>query len=121
MAIEDGAVARLLPADCLSIQEVGATGESSVRCSPSQKWVGCATAVDEHQMLGAVAFRGGIRRAGRCGRVESVCSSGRWSAALGHHPTLPSREKHPRSMRRERGAGDACSRALDWNKIVANV
>ena len=26
MAIEDGAVARLLPADCLSIQEVGATG-----------------------------------------------------------------------------------------------
>ena len=27
MAIEDGAVARLLPADCLSIQEVGATGE----------------------------------------------------------------------------------------------
>ena len=27
MAIEDGAVARLLPADCLSIQEVGATGK----------------------------------------------------------------------------------------------
>ena len=34
MAVEDGAVARLLPADCLSIQEVGATGKGALGTAP---------------------------------------------------------------------------------------
>ena len=51
MAVEDGAVARLLPADCLSIQEVGATGKGALGTAP---WAGEGCGVGSARCLPAL-------------------------------------------------------------------
>ena len=127
MAIEDGAVARLLPADCLSIQEVGATGMRprsalSLAPQPDRCLVGRRGCEDARACRRGGRAKRAVRRVppGRSGVGELASCQRRWSCP------------HADSARRPCPAGScdlglsaaspacACDRVPPWQRHTAH-